>query len=322
MKWSILFWVVIVSFVGTVAWMAWNLLLGEVHQQDVSLFIPMILALGVILAGLSVKESIDSRSHDLARAAEDRIEVETPLKVVDLLVGDDDGLIAIRNGGAVLALVDVGQLPLALAMVESLWPLRHVTPEAAIQVIDAGLLSGIEDHQTTASSVLLENAAETFPLSGLTYYVPASLVTGWDTNLPSPCRLSLLAYLVHVAEHLTGPETASVDHEELILRLSVLVRLILNVRDDEPEEVIMNTANRLLAAILPVYLADDTIHRLSGPGDGHTALEPLWAESTVAAGRPGQLLHPSLDPIVLRINHNVRESYPTTYPRRRRASEI
>jgi hypothetical protein len=63
-----------------------------------------------------------------------------------------------KIGGALLALVSLGEHDLAVALLDELWPSELVSASVADVVLTRALASGSEDTQISASSLLKQNA--------------------------------------------------------------------------------------------------------------------------------------------------------------------
>lgn len=148
-----------------------------------------VLAAALTLVGTVVKYSIDDRNARLAFEAERRNRIEAAIRAVDLLSENNKDATQSQIGGAILALVSLGELNLAVALLAQLWPTGLASPYVADAVLTAALKNRCEDTQVTAGAVLSQNAEQIqqrgfhiWPISGL----------GWRADLPEDCRIFLV----------------------------------------------------------------------------------------------------------------------------------
>lgn len=311
-------WLAGLIFAALLGLVTWSTITQSLDASTVGRLTEVLVIQGVVLVGLALKEGLDRRSADIAEIAEQRLNVETSLKAVGLIEGTGPTVTYARNGGITVALVGLGQTALAISLIESLWPEGIVTDEAASQVVDAAFQHLSAEIQTTGAAVLAANVARVVPREGSTHYVPGSVTEEWNLDLPRRARLSLLAFLVHGADHLAGPDSPEIDHEVLMTRLNLLVRMLNNLLDQEDieEELIVNTANHLLLGLLAPYMADDTMLDVPGPGDNNSDLVALF--QTVRARKKGAgMVHGDLYPISVRVRKALTARFPSPYPERR-----
>jgi hypothetical protein len=158
-----------------------------------------VLASVLTLVGTVVKYSIDdrnarlasveaSRNYALALEAEKRNRIEAAIRAVDLLCENNRDTTENQMGGALLALVSLGELDLAVTLLAQLWPKSLKSPEVAEVVLEAVLESGSKSAQISAASLLRQNAEH---LQQPDYYIWPLPDLQWRTDLPGNCRMGL-----------------------------------------------------------------------------------------------------------------------------------
>ena len=158
----------------------WSLGLFEIPKDDTGTktlatalgLIGSVLSAVITLVGTVVKYSIDdrnaqlaaaekARTHALAVEAEKRNRIEAAIRAVDLLSENNKDTTENQIGGAVLALVSLGELDLAVALLAQLWP-KGLTSALVAEVVLRQALktvkTGSADTQISAAAVLLQNA--------------------------------------------------------------------------------------------------------------------------------------------------------------------
>jgi hypothetical protein len=165
------------------------------------------LAAAVSLIGIVLKDAIDRRSAFLAEAAEQRNRIETSLRAVGLL-GTSNGQDAPvhQASGAVLALVNLGEYDLAVALATQLWPAGRASRQAVVQVVREAFRNGTTDTQYAVAALLLFNA----PLltEGRAFLWPFTDLV-WPTAAAPRCRIALALAAVEsfIADLGKAPET-------------------------------------------------------------------------------------------------------------------
>jgi hypothetical protein len=159
-----------------------------------------VLSAAVTLVGTVVKYSIDDRNarlatieagrnYTLALEAEKRNRIEAAIRAVDLLSENNKDSTPNQIGGALLALVSLGELDLAVTLLAQLWPAGLGSPLVAGNILQQALETGSERTQVSAGTVLSQNA-ERIQHEGFHIWPIPRL--GWRTDLPGNCRLSLV----------------------------------------------------------------------------------------------------------------------------------
>lgn len=148
-----------------------------------------VLSAVLTLVGTIIKYSLDERNYALALQAEHRNRIEAAIRAVDLLSENNQDATKAQMGGALLALVSLGELNLAVSLLTQLWPSGKVTAAVADVILPAALKSKSPETQIAAAAVLAQNAsrieqplANIWPLANL----------GWWTDLNGNCRLGLV----------------------------------------------------------------------------------------------------------------------------------
>ena len=111
------------------------------------------------------------------------------IRAVDLLCENNQDTTKHQAGGALLALVSLGELELAVSLLATLWPEQLVSSQVAEVILRKVLLAGSDDIKNDAAVVLADNA-EQIQVQGSIYWPIPNL--GWSADLPADCRLSLV----------------------------------------------------------------------------------------------------------------------------------
>ena len=187
-----------------------------------------VLSAVVALVGTIIKYSIDdrnarqadidaSRNYTLALQAEQRNRIEAAIRAVDLLSENNQDATKTQMGGALLALVSLGEMDLAISLLSQLWPTGKATPAVAGSMLVAALKSNSEQTQVATSIVLYQNASR---IAQTGYDVWPLSYPSWREDLYTECRLGLVLaaaeWLVSVKpERNTLPEAAVVLYQAL-----------------------------------------------------------------------------------------------------------
>ena len=237
------------------------------------------LSAAVTLIGTVVKYSIDdrnarmaaveaARNYRLAMDAEQRNRIDTAIRAVDLLSENNADATSAQIDGAVLALVNLGEHDLAVALLAQLWPNELVSPHVANLVLAAAIKVGSDDTQILASTVLAQNANR---ISHERDSVWPIFDFGWKIDLPGNARLAL----AFAASEWLKFELES-NNKELPVAVFVLYRAL-----DDDDEVVKEIA---ASSLWPIVEHFDEKHWLDS---GHTRL-------TVAEVAERVRQHPSI----------------------------
>lgn len=164
-----------------------------------------VLSAAMTLVGTVVKYSIDdrnaqlaaveaSRNYALALEAEKRNRIEAAIRAVDLLGENNADATASQIGGAMLALVNLGEVSLATALLSQLWPTGLAAPTVAEIVIAAALKTDSEDTQRLAGVVLYKNADQ---IQQAGFHIWPLTDPEWEMELPGNARISLALAAAH-----------------------------------------------------------------------------------------------------------------------------
>ena len=160
-----------------------------------------ILSAAVTLVGTVVKYSIDdrnarmsaveaSRNYALALGVEKRNRIEVSIRAINLFSENNKDATESQISGAMFALINLGELDIAVALLSQLWPSGMVSNYVADAVLAKALDKGSEETQIAASSVLWENADLIEVIDG-TYNWPI-IGAGWKTELHLEARRGLV----------------------------------------------------------------------------------------------------------------------------------
>ena len=170
---------------GVAALFMWAIGMFDAVKDDEQLLAASLVVVGSILSavvaliGIVVKYSIDARAQQSNR-------IDVAIRAVALLSEDTTSQ---QNGGALLALVSLGELELAVSLLAGLWPKGAVTSHVAEVVIQSCLKDGTENDATNAAMVLRNNS-DKIEFSG--GYIWAVQDLTWRRDLPENCRIFLI----------------------------------------------------------------------------------------------------------------------------------
>jgi len=184
-----------------------------------------VLSAVMTLIGTVIKYSIDdrnarqaaveaSRNYALALQAEQRNRIEAAIRAVDLLSENNEDATKSQMGGALLALVSLGELDLALSLLAQLWPTRQATPSVAEVILSAALKSNSPQTQINAATVLYKNASQ---IQQAGYNIWPALDLEWGTGLHDSCRLGLVLAAGEWLKSVAGTRPARLADPALVL---------------------------------------------------------------------------------------------------------
>ena len=245
-----------------------------------SVTVPALVALiGISLTYLSSKRLAQDRQQSQARLAQDReqsearVRLDAAIRAADLFRPTGDPMAgAARSAAGLLALTQLDQSDLAVALLADLWspptgPSPHdtttgaparfapsaevlaqaearaqdsigVSAETAIQVINAALKKSDPIAQVIAAELLCRNA-KLLDICRAIHW-PSEINGKWNDKLPVAAKLLILDALVHMA--LASNETNAL--RELAVRLYSIWAL-------DPQERVKGSIGALIKAILP-----------------------------------------------------------------------
>lgn len=154
----------------------------------------------VTLIGTVIKYSIDERAASDARLQKERDyavsldsaqrnRIEAAIRAVDLLSENNKDATTHQIGGAVLALVSLGELDLAVALLNQLWPPRLVSDSVAYVTLQRALKDGDHSTKIGAAATLMQQADR---IGQGDYHIWPLENLGWDKTLSGNCRLGLV----------------------------------------------------------------------------------------------------------------------------------
>jgi hypothetical protein len=130
------------------------------------------------LIGVLLKHSLDMRNIALQREAENRLKLDTAIRAVQLF-GTNEGKPTplIQRAGALFGLSSLGQHELTLELVSYLLKQgNEIDPEIAVELVDKALISGDEDLQNRALTILWEHNAKL--VTPTTVCLPSCIMDG------------------------------------------------------------------------------------------------------------------------------------------------
>ena len=128
------------------------------------------------------------RNHELAAEEQRKSQIDVAIRAVDLLSENCQDSTQHQIGGALLALVSLGELDLAVALLGEMWP-GKTSPAVAEVVLNEALKGDSEEVQISASSVLSSNASQ---IDQGTYHIWPIPDHGWRVDLPDNCRVGMI----------------------------------------------------------------------------------------------------------------------------------
>ena len=159
-----------------------------------------VLSAVVTLIGIVVKYSIDERNAQLAVVesgrnfwlaveAEKRNRIDAAIRAVGLLGENNQNTTEHQIGGALLALVSLGELELAVSLLANLWPANLASIYVAGFIMQTALKEGSDAIKNTAAVVLTQNV-ERIAQDGFNMWPIPPLE--WRMDLPDNCRIGLV----------------------------------------------------------------------------------------------------------------------------------
>jgi hypothetical protein len=255
--------VLYVAFAATL----WRLGLFDVPESgpDARIFAAVFGLLGGLFAsiltfvGVLLKHSIDTRTLEITRDSEARLKLETSIRAVELLATDDGRETApSQQAGALFALANLGQLGLAVALLNELWPAGRVSTAAATGVIDQALRVGSIGTQIGASRVLQANA-DLLRHTDRGILLPDSLDGEWHTEWPGGVRNILISALIDAIRYRPRSEWSTDDLSTLSLNFDQIRKL-------DPDPVIAAAAVLVTNVLLELRFLEDTDAFLTADG--------------------------------------------------------
>jgi hypothetical protein len=236
---------------------------------SLSIVLPALVALiGIMLTWQSNKRIAQDRHQSQAR-----VRLDAAINAANLFHPTGDPTAgAARSAAGLLALTQLGQADLAVALLADLWsphanPSLHdpttggstnftppaeslpqedvsaqtsigVSPETAIQVINAALMTKDPNAEVMAAELLCRNASMLD--IGKAIHWPSEINGKWDPKLPVAAKLLIVDALVHMA--LAGKKTNAL--RELAVRL-------FSIWEQDPQERVKGCIGELIRSILP-----------------------------------------------------------------------
>jgi hypothetical protein len=212
-----------------------------------------VLTAAVTLVGTVVKYSIDDRSarlaaveagrnYALALDAEKRNRIEAAIRAVGLLSANNQDSTVHQIGGALLALVSLGEHDLAVALLNQLWSKELASAPVADVVLSRALQAGSEDTQTAAAAVLLIHA-DRIGQTGFSIWPLPRL--SWRCDLPMYCRRGLVMAAVNWMKSTLAKDQNSIPEASIVLFQA------LNDSDAEVREYASASLRPLAQTFLP-----------------------------------------------------------------------
>lgn len=172
-------------------------------KDPVPFFVSIVAAMGVLgtamvtLCGLLLKDSIDNRTILLHREAETRLKMESSLKAIELMtpLDRDPSLNKERRQGAIIALINIGQLPLALSLLEEYMVQGYVSLRFSMRILDQAFQSNDHSLKEIAANLIHENADKLSPESD-DFYFPDGFKLKWNMTVELDQRRWILEALV------------------------------------------------------------------------------------------------------------------------------
>ena len=132
------------------------------------------LTAAVTFGGLLLRLAQQDRAEDRHTEAEKRLQMEAAIQAVGLMGETTSNGMPVSNGqraGAIYALANLGQMPLALVLLNQLWGEGKIDPSFAVLIVNDVLVGDDRRFHVRASTMLLDHA-ETLWTS--TYYLKSA----------------------------------------------------------------------------------------------------------------------------------------------------
>jgi hypothetical protein len=244
-------------------------------------------------------QQTEERLTQEQRQENDRLRLDAAMRAADLF-GPSDGAesSAARSASGLLALTRLDFADLAVALLVDLWPPEArllpsadaegqdspaeveaqdsfgVSPETAIQVINAALEAGEPDAQVMAAELLCRNA-RTLDICNSLHW-PSSVNSAWIPELPVTAKLLIADALIQMA--------LASEHTQNALR-ELAVRLY-GIAKGDPEPRVKGCIGTLMNAILPAVVGLGYTDFMKGPGHGLVTLDEMKDVAAKASHHP------------------------------------
>jgi hypothetical protein len=160
------------------------------------------LTTSVTILGLLLKQSMDARTLRLQEdnamregASQRRLQLDAAMQTVKLLsLADGTPAPLVQTSGALIALANLGEVHMAVALAAELWPKAHVSSSSAVHVVDLALATPDRDLQMSAAVLLHANVARLD--TGPDRFEWPSALDKWDIALHPDVRAVIAATLV------------------------------------------------------------------------------------------------------------------------------
>jgi hypothetical protein len=209
-RWVLWSGLAILGLYGLLVLLLWRMgLLSPAGEgSDVQIVVAVLGLVGGLFAasitflGVLIKQSVDERNLRLAEEAEDRLQLEASIRAVDLLSTPDGSKPPkTKQAGALFALVHLGQLELAVTLVNEMWPAGDISDRAALSILDEALESDDVELQTNAAWDVVGQAKALVSDDG---YTAPTVLSEWRTSLDDEAREILMRAVIEMMTEAAG----------------------------------------------------------------------------------------------------------------------
>ncbi len=149
--------------------------------------------------GVLVKQTIEKRTLSISEQSEKRLRLETAIKIIELLKTDKSE--AQNNEtieASLLALSSLGEINLALNLVENYWEVDLVKTKVAVNIINNALINDSINTQDRAVTILDKNFKKLIYEEDNQghYYFPYTVYLKWNKDINLAARRSLMTILM------------------------------------------------------------------------------------------------------------------------------
>lgn len=176
---------------------------AQIIQNPTAVWAAMIGLVGVIwtgfttIVGFEIKNSIDRRTIAIQVEAENRLKVETVIRIIDLMTAQKLSSEALRQRreAAILSLISIGNYSLAVSFANQFIEDESVSARFVVGVVDKILIHGDEASIVDAGR-LLRNMRRKIAVDAGNVIFPRSFYMEWSLVPPSSVREHILSSLI------------------------------------------------------------------------------------------------------------------------------
>lgn len=166
---------------------------GASGSQIIAIFLPV----AATILGGSMTFAAATIGLSIQRQAERRLELDSMIQASSLLSTDASKS---QRAAALMALVELGQLELAVEILTPMWERDEIDVTSAVWIIDRALQRGDEATQISATSALWAQSAKLGSPDGV-FFLPMSIYTGRVETIAPLAVQQLIAAVTTTMTH-------------------------------------------------------------------------------------------------------------------------